>query len=334
MTIRRRSSVALALALVAAAVAGCGDEGGQKTPEGVEQRAFERRLDDARQPRGTDFPAVGGKTLPQLAAMTQAGPQVGLATSVFVPGENRLAFGVLDERRRFLYGKTAVYVARSRKSAAQGPYAAPADSLVTEARFRSRQAATEEGPLAAIYAADVPLERPGHYAVLVVTKAAGRLLGAITEITVRRDTPIPAPGERLPRVSTDTIASAGSVEAVDTRLPPAPELHRTNLRDVLGKRPTALLIATPQLCQSRVCGPVVDIALQLRQKYGDRMEFIHQEVYVDNELEKGLRPPLKALGLETEPWLFTLDRDGRVAARLEGSFGVRSFEDAVEAALP
>jgi hypothetical protein len=39
------------------------------------------------------------------------------------------------------------------------------------------------------------------------------------------------------------------------------------------------------------------------------------------------------LSLETEPWLFTVDRDGRVAAQLEGSFGNGAFENAVKAAL-
>jgi hypothetical protein len=82
-----------------------------------------------------------------------------------------------------------------------------------------------------------------------------------------------------------------------------------------------------------VCGPVTDIALQLESEFGDRMTFIHQEVYVDNAVEKGLRPPLRAFNLETEPWLFTFDREGRVAARLEGSFGVNAFRQAVEAAL-
>lgn len=75
---------------------------------------------------------------------------------------------------------------------------------------------------------------------------------------------------------------------MDTRVPPAPELHTTNFKDVLGKQPVALLFATPQLCQSRVCGPVVDIELQMNAKYGDRMAFIHQEVYVDNQVDKGL----------------------------------------------
>jgi len=110
-------------------------------------------------------------------------------------------------------------------------------------------------------------------------------------------------------------------------------MHETDLREVAGKQPVVLLFATPALCQTRVCGPVVDIAAQLKKKYGDRVAFIHQEVYVDNMVKKGLRPPLESFNLRTEPWLFTLDADGRVAARLEGSFGNRAFERAIEAAL-
>jgi len=78
---------------------------------------------------------------------------------------------------------------------------------------------------------------------------------------------------------------------------------------------------------------VVDIAAQLEREYGDEVQFIHQEVYEDNDVQKGLRDPLRAFGVSTEPWLFTIDESGQVAARLEGSFGIESFRAAVEAAL-
>ncbi len=101
---------------------------------------------------------------------------------------------------------------------------------------------------------------------------------------------------------------------------------------MLGKKPVVLLFATPALCQSRVCGPVADIGAQLQAAYGDRVEFIHNEVYVDNDPAKGLRPQLTAYGLTTEPWLFAIDRDGRVVERLEGAFGVDEYRAAVEKA--
>lgn len=283
------------------------------------------------------FPrAEAGQTMQQFAdSIGQTGTQVALATSVFTPGHNRLAFGVLDDQNRFVYAPTAVYVARSARSTEiVGPYTAPADLLVTEPRYRSKQAATEEDPFAAIYQADaVDMERPGEHVVLVVSRVDGRPVAAPQRIQVRSDSPVPDIGERAPKVQTDTVSSAGRVEFIDTREPPAPELHERSFDQVVGKKPVALLFATPQLCQSRVCGPVVDIALQLRERYGDQVQFIHQEVYVDNDPSKGLRPPLERFALPSEPWLFAIDTDGRVAARLEGSFGLDAFDRAIKAAI-
>jgi len=263
-----------------------------------------------------------------------SGPALAKAGSVFTRGENRFAFGVIDQRGQPVYGPTAVYVARTPGSEAQGPYVAPADVLLTNGRYRSKQAATEEDPFAAIYAADVLFSKPGKWYVLVVTQLAGGSIGAPGDVVVSAgaSNPIPEVGDRPPAVHTDTLETAkGDVSRIDTRVPPS-DMHE-DFADVVGKRPVALLFSTPQLCQSRVCGPVTDIALQMKAKYGDRMTFIHQEVYVDNDINKGLRAPLTEFGLQTEPWLFVMDRSGIVRARLEGSFGVAAFERAVKSGL-
>jgi hypothetical protein len=253
---------------------------------------------------------------------------------VFTPGQNRLGFGVIDPKTGFVYGKTAVYVADRPDKSARGPYPAPADLLITSPAFRSRTAASEGDTFAAVYATDVELRRSGRASVVVVTKVGDELVGAGTAIRVvpkRRDTVIRI-GQMAPRIDTDTRAPNGGIKAVDTRVPPD-DMHDVNLRDVLGKKPVALLFATPQLCQSRVCGPVVDVAEQLKQVYGDRVAFIHQEVYVDNDANKGLRRPLRRFGLRSEPWLFVMDRTGRITARLEGSFGFNAFKRALESGL-
>lgn len=110
-------------------------------------------------------------------------------------------------------------------------------------------------------------------------------------------------------------------------------MHEVDFADVVGRKPVALLFATPALCESRTCGPVADILLQLKRTYGDRIAFIHQEVFVDNDPNKGYRKPLRQFGLRTEPWLFAVDQRGRIAARLEGAFGLRAACMALEAAL-
>ena len=155
---------------------------------------------------------------------------------------------------------------------------------------------------------------------------------AIKVIAAAKD-PIPAVGRPRRRWRpTRSRRRAATSQAIDTRRPTS-DMHEKSFADVVGTKPVALLFATPQLCQSRVCGPVVDIALQLKARYGDRIQFIHQEVYVDNDVKKGLRLPLKAFHLPTEPWLFVVGKDGRITARLEGSFGQRAFEQALNTAL-
>jgi hypothetical protein len=110
-------------------------------------------------------------------------------------------------------------------------------------------------------------------------------------------------------------------------------MHEKSFDQLVGKQPVALLFATPQLCQSRVCGPVTDIAAQLKAKYGDKMAFIHQEVYEGNDPNKGLREPLVRFHLQTEPWLFVVDRSGRITSRMEGSIGLNAFENAIKSGL-
>ena len=337
--IGRRRGLATALVLVAGLVAGCGGSSSRGNPieQVPEAGGVREKVRAASSPRASDFPAVKGRSLQEVADQVgDPGPEVGLASSVFLVGSNSLAFGVIDPEGGFVYGKTAVYVAPTPGAPAKGPYPAPADVLVTEPPYRSKQAATESDPFAAVYAANVPLNKAGPWSVLVVTQRGDDMLAAPTQVKVVRPAqdPIPAPGEVAPRVETDTIASAkGDEEQVDTRIPPAPDLHQKSFAEVLGKKPVALLFSTPQLCQSRVCGPVTDIELQMKSKYGERMEFIHQEVYVDNDPSKGLREPLRRFNLRTEPWLFVVDQRGRITARLEGSFGIRAFEHAVESAF-
>jgi hypothetical protein len=339
VTVRRPLLILVAIAAVAVVSAGCGgsQDGGAKPPPGVSKKDFAKLLADASTSTAADFPAVNGKSLQDMASTVKAGPQAGFATSVLTPGTDRLAFGMIDTANNFVYGKSAVYIAKSPSDTALGPYPAPADSLLTKPAFRSQNAAVDTSPIAQIYAASVPFPKTGTWNVLAVTKQDdGAMVGAPAQVKViaKSKDPIPDVGQAPPRVSTDTVASAaGNLAAIDTRRPFARELHEVNFKDVLGKKPVALLFATPQLCQSRVCGPVVDIALQMKQRYGGRMAFIHEEVYRDNQVSEGLRPQLQAFHLQTEPWLFTINKDGRIAARLEGSFGVNEFRRAIQAAL-
>jgi hypothetical protein len=327
------------LMLCAAVLAGCGgtDEAERDPIANVSSEARDE-VAAAQDVDPADFPEpAAGQTIEEFAQQFEAaGPQAIAGTSIYRTPESRVAFGLLDEEQKFNYGPTVVYVAPYKGGEVAGPYPAPADVLITDPEFRSAQAAQEDDSFAAIYAAQVPFEKPGVYKVLTVSDIDGEryAAGMAAQVLSPEEDRVPDIGERPPEVPTDTRATVGGdLDLLDTRVPKAPELHEESFDEVLGKKPVVLLFATPQLCQSRVCGPVTDEMLQVRSEVGDEAVFIHQETYVDNNIEKGFRKPLQAFELPSEPWLFAVDRDGRIAARLEGSFGIDAFREAVDAAL-
>ena len=289
-------------------------------------------LPAAEHPRAGEFPAVAGRSLKQLAQLVGATAQLGASTGTYTPGIRRLAFALTDHSQRYIYAPTAIYIAPTPSSRAQGPFLAPADPMGVKPQYRSQQNAGPGG-IQAIYWTRVPVARSGVYDLLALTRVGHRLIGSTGEIAAALTAPIPAVGQRPPAISTGTLATVGgNVSLLTTRLPPE-SMHSVSFNQVLGKRPVALLFSTPELCTSRVCGPVTDIAVQLQHDFGNRITFIHQEIYVDNQPTKGLRPQLAAFHIETEPWLFTINRHGVITARLEGAFGINEARQAIEAAL-
>ena len=322
--------------LLALLVAACGGESSEDPIERVPaEGGLREKVAAAQQVSEQDFPAAKGRSFEELAAEVGARDgQATLATSVLTPGTNRLAFGSITDDGQLAFGKSAVYVGDS-AGKLTGPFVAPADLMVTDPAYRSDQAATEQDPFAAIYAAQIEVPEPGDYRVMTVTQTPEGNVAGTTVVRVVSDAKdkVPAVGEPAPRVATETLEDVnGDVALLDTREPPS-DMHEVSLTEVLGKKPVALLFSTPQLCQSRVCGPVTDIALELKQTYGDRVEFIHQEVYAENDPRKGLRTPLVKFNLRTEPWLFVIGSDGRITARVEGSFGFDAFETALKTAI-
>jgi hypothetical protein len=289
-------------------------------------------LPAAERPGLSQFPPASGRSLQQLGKLVNSSVNLGAATGTFTPGTRRFAFALTTGAGRFVYAPTAIYIAATPSSPAMGPYLAPADPMGVQPQFRSKQNAGPGG-IQAIYATSLPVPHAGTYSVLSLTRTTKGLIGAPGEVAVAASSPIPDVGQRPPAIATDTEATVhGDTALLTTRLPPE-RMASVSFNQVLGKRPVVLLFSTPQLCISRVCGPVTDVAVQLQQQFGNRVTFIHQEVYVDNQPSKGLRPQLTAFHLRTEPWLFAINRRGVIVARLEGAFGTTELRQALEAAL-
>ena len=94
------------------------------------------------------------------------------------------------------------------------------------------------------------------------------------------------------------------------------------------------MFATPKFCTSRTCGPVVDVVSHVRKQFaGSPVRFIHAEVYENNNPAKGYNRWMREWGLQSEPWVFLVGRDGKIKASFEGSLSPRELRAAVEAKL-
>ena len=324
-SVRPIAALLIACALVAVGCGGGDDDSASQAPPEAQP---------------DQFPSAKGKTLAELRAdLPKGGPVLAPTGSLFVSGDNRFGFGLFTtSRAQITNAQAVVYVAPVGGGEAQGPFVAHYQSLAVKPQFASRTTTQDPDAAKTLYVASVPFDKPGRYEVLGMAKLDDRLVAAtsaappVTVVPPKAD-PVPAVGDTPPRIHTPTKASvAGDLAKIDTRNP-HDDMHDVDFADALGKKPIVLVFATPLLCQSRVCGPVVDVAEEVKSEFGDKADFIHMEIYNDNEVAKGFRPQVAAFHLPTEPWVFVIDKQGKVAARIEGAYSADELRAAVEKGL-
>jgi len=320
-----------AVAALAAGLAACGS-GGSDGDDTADAGAANTPVVSRRE----DFPRPSGRSFRDLIGTMRQGPALAPSVEDLQPGDNRFGFGLFDRGSRQIGGlEVALYVSRGTDETAHGPYAARYGPIQVQGRYRSRTTAEDPDSAQSVYVARLPFRSAGPYLVSAVVKLGqDQVATSPAQVRVTDNSSVPSVGDKAIHVHTPTLASvAGDAQKIDTRIPPD-SMHGVDLADALDRhRPVILLFATPALCKSRVCGPVTDIAEEVKAEYGDRADFIHMEIYNENDPNKGLRPQVRAWGLKTEPFLFAIDRRGRIVDRLDGAFSVAELEAAVHKAL-
>jgi hypothetical protein len=127
----------------------------------------------------------------------------------------------------------------------------------------------------------------------------------------------PLAGRPFPVVKTPTIPEPMGVEPICTRSPACP-WHDISLDAALGeKRPVVFYVGTPARCETRTCGPVLDILLSQREAYEPKLRFVHLEVYKTLTGQETI-PAIAELKIESEPWIFMIGADGALRERFAG----------------
>lgn len=356
MRLRRALAILACLfALAAIPLSGCGSSSGDGT--GSSSGSAESRP----APPKSDFPSAKGKTLAEVLEAAD-GPSelvVSPAAQVFYKGVNRYPFGVFErDRSQVSDAQVALYFARvpgqkpkgankpdapagsnAAKNAekraldepAVGPFPASIESMETEPAFRAQTTTSDPNAATVVYSTKVNFPANGEWRIAALVKHGDETTATLLpSAVVGTYAKVPQVGQKAPLIHTPTPADVGGdLSKITTRIPPDTQ-NKVDYADVLGKEPIVLLFATPQFCQSRVCGPVVDVAEQLKQLYGDEVAFIHMEIYQDNDPSNPVRPQVSAFHLPTEPWLFAIGRDGRIKNVIEGAFGVEELTRVVK----
>ena len=267
----------------------------------------------------------GGRTLEELWRAPGDDVATVAGTANHEPGDVRVSFLVVDAKGRVVLFPTArIWVARALE---EEPF------LETSAKLeRIGVPGGAEADATHIYVAHLRLPDAGTYWMLAEPEG-GPQVQALGNVVVNEADVVPSAGDEAPASETPTLASVGGdASAITTRTPPDEILLRHSVADSLrASAPFVVTFSTPKFCQSRTCGPVVDVVEEVARRFEDTdVRFIHVEVFEGNDPAKGYNRWMREWGLETEPWTFLVGRDGRIVERFEGAVSVLELERAIE----
>jgi hypothetical protein len=191
-----------------------------------------------------------------------------------------------------------------------------------------------------VYVTDVSFDLPGRWAVDVSVAMDGSQIELVPlQFDVLEHSPEPAVGDPAP-ASRQLIASdVTDIAEIDSSFEPRLHMHDITVADALAlHKPIVLAFAAPAFCTSRTCGPVMDTIMDpLYAKYRDRATLIHIEPLELKALREGAGrvhvPAAQEWGIETEPWIFVVDGQGRVAGKFEGIIALDEVESVLTRVL-
>jgi hypothetical protein len=313
--------VAAAAILIAACTAGT-STGGASTPPVVPSGAPGAGCDTGNLPGW-----------PRPGQLTTSGVIPVLASSERLVGKSRLLFALVDDKNR--------PIANEDLQVEIGFFDLCADPA-TPTEILAPTFAWGITGMTGFYAVTPTFDRPGTWgaAVAVVDPATGKADGAKLQFSVAEEGSTPRVGEPAPSVATPTLADVGGdPRRLSTDPQPEPTFYETSLPDALAAgEPFLLGFVTPAFCTSAQCGPTIDVIKDavseapIRTVIVEPYELSWDGVRLQPVLENGSFVPVEAArtyGIPTEPWLFLVDGDGKVAASYEAVVGTEELVGAI-----
>lgn len=256
-----------------------------------------------------------------VAVSPDASPyQLLVSSSDLAPGRGRLALTLWDGPQR-LTGVQAMEV---------GIYALDESGEGSELVWRGE--ATPYTLADSQYWVSYPeFPAAGNYGVRVrFTTADDTVVENTAIIGVKEEAEAPNVGEAVPASQTRTLEDA-ELEELSSAPPYVERFYQMSVAEAVASgKPSVIAFATPGYCQSALCTPVLQSVEQVSDQVGNEMvNMVHIEVY-RNFQENELDPAVTEWALPSEPWVFVLDSEGRVHARLDGPVAPEELLKAVQ----
>jgi hypothetical protein len=280
---------------------------------------------------------------PRIVTLGEGEVFASIVNSSLTVGPNRLLLqleGVDSERIEGAEVRLRFYDLNAREPALRAGTTArfvPVETgFVDEQSGGEREVTGRDG----VYVATVSFDSPGEWGVRIAVTAGGRAFDEFPfRFTVRERSDEPMVGDPAPRSLQATLDTEPDITQIDSSSPPRRQMHDTTIADaVMSGSPTVIAFATPAFCRSRLCAPVMDTVMDpLATSFAGRATFIHVEPYLLRDLREGFTenavPATREWRLQSEPWIFVVGRNGRIAAKFEGIVALDEVQAALEAAL-
>lgn len=238
------------------------------------------------------------------------------------PGSQPFAFFLVDGRSVLSGLQPSVWFAKDTAGEAMGPI--PATWYPMQGYDATHDTSPRSPFDVGVYVAQVDLTSTGVWTIAASVTGNGGSFAGTSSLSVTADQLPASVGSKARSVPTPVATTKHALEEICTRTPPDP-MHHISLDDALRNgKPTVVSFATPLLCESQTCGPVVDEQLLVFEKYGPKeANFIHVEEFLPGrDLQpppatvQNLSPGFKAWGFQDEPWVIVIDGKQVIRARL------------------
>jgi hypothetical protein len=257
---------------------------------------------------GCDAPSQASRAAraaPEPAPKSTAGLSLAVAMSEIVVGPSRFSLALLE-----------------------GGRPVTADGVLLEFFTVQGSEATKQGEAVAtlrsidgvkgVYTARTKFDRPGAWGVqATLTRPGQASVSARTGFEVRPSGFAPLPGARAIMSRLPLATDTPNLADICSAQPPC-AMHALGVPEALALgKPLLLAFATPGYCTSQTCAPVLGEVQKVAEQRREQASFIHVEIYKDPR-NLVVADAVREWGLQSEPWVFLIDREGVIRDRIDG----------------